>query len=195
MSGDFLILILAGGEGRRIGGGKPLRSLNGETLIARALRIARGWSDDVHVAVRDAGQVGAIDAILLPDEERILGPLGGVAAGLKRARDLRRPALLTMPCDMPLLPADLPDRLSAGIGDACVAIAASGGALHPVCALWRIGALDALPARLACGRLSLRGFADAAGHVVVEWPAEPIDPFCNINDPADLARAEALLGR
>jgi hypothetical protein len=27
----------------------------------------------------------------------------------------------------------------------------------------------------------------------VEWPSDPFDPFFNINDEADLARAEALL--
>ncbi len=29
----------------------------------------------------------------------------------------------------------------------------------------------------------------------VEWPAEPLDPFMNVNSPDDLARAEALLRR
>ena len=37
------------------------------------------------------------------------------------------------------------------------------------------------------------GFAEAVGHEAVEWPAEPFDPFFNINDEADLAQAEALL--
>ena len=27
----------------------------------------------------------------------------------------------------------------------------------------------------------------------VEWPAEPLDPFSNVNTPEDLARAEAVL--
>ena len=44
------IVILAGGAGRRIGGGKPLRMLGGVTLLDRALAIARAWSDEVLVA-------------------------------------------------------------------------------------------------------------------------------------------------
>ena len=47
------MVILAGGEGSRIGGGKPLMRLAGERLIDRALRTARGWSDLIAVAVRD----------------------------------------------------------------------------------------------------------------------------------------------
>lgn len=171
------IVILAGGEGRRIGGGKPLRRLGGETLLERALRRARTWSDEVLVAARAGGD--------LSDDPDIEGPLGGVAAALALGGDV-----LTIACDMPFLPDDLPARL---ISDAVVTVAASGGRLHPVCALWKAPCRDALPAYLATGRRSLKGFAEAAGCAAVQWPAEPVDPFFNINDEADLARAEVLL--
>jgi molybdenum cofactor guanylyltransferase len=168
------IVILAGGAGRRIGGGKPLRLLGGETLLDRALGIARRWSDEVLVAD------GTTDA------PGIEGPLGGVAAALALGGDI-----LTIPCDMPFLPDDLPDRLGAQ-GEAAV-LAESGGRLHPVCALWRASAADDLPAYVVSGRRSLHGFAEAVGYASVSWSADPADPFFNVNDEADLARAEALL--
>jgi molybdopterin-guanine dinucleotide biosynthesis protein A len=173
----FAVLVLAGGEGRRIGGGKPLRLLGGVTLLDRALALAQRWSDDVLVAAREGGDV--------IDDPAIEGPLGGLAAGLRLGRPL-----LTIACDMPFLPDDLPARLAS---DAAVAVAASGGHLHPVCALWKAEAREALPAYLATGRRSLKDFAEMAGYRAVEWPTEPFDPFFNINDEADLARAEALL--
>lgn len=166
------IVVLAGGEGRRIGGGKPGRLLGGETLLDRALGLARSWSDDVSVASGESDAPG------------IAGPLGGVAAALAQGD------VLTIPCDMPFLPADLPERLR---GEAAVIIAASGGRLHPVCALWRASAIGGLAGYVATGRRSLRGFAEAVGYEAVAWEAEPVDPFFNINDEADLARAEALL--
>jgi molybdopterin-guanine dinucleotide biosynthesis protein A len=171
------IVILAGGEGRRIGGGKPQRLLGGETLLDRALRRARSWSEEVLVAAREGGEIN--------DDPAIEGPLGGVAAALAAGGDM-----LTIACDMPFLPDDLAARLQS---DATVTAAASGGHLHPVCALWKAKAREALPAYLATGRRSLIGFAEAAGYGAVEWPTEPFDPFFNINDEADLARAEALL--
>ena len=173
------IVILAGGEGRRIGGGKPQRLLGGETLLDRALRRARTWSGDVLVAAREGGDIA--------DDPAIEGPLGGLATALASGGDV-----LTIPCDMPFLPDDLPARLAS---DATVTVAASGGHLHPVCALWKAEAQDSLPAYLATGRRSLKGFAQAAGYEAVEWPAEPFDPFFNINDEAALARAEALLAK
>jgi molybdopterin-guanine dinucleotide biosynthesis protein A len=171
------IVILAGGEGRRIGGGKPARLLGGQSLIDRALARARGWSDAVLVAVREGGD--------LRDDPAVEGPLGGVVAALALGGDV-----LTIPCDMPFLPDDLPARLVSG---KAATIAASGSHLHPVCALWRAEAAAGLPAYLATGRRSLKGFAEAVGYEAVEWPTEPFDPFFNINDEADLARAEALL--
>jgi molybdopterin-guanine dinucleotide biosynthesis protein A len=168
------VVILAGGEGRRIGGGKPMRMLGGETLLDRALAIARRWSDDVLVADGSSDAPG------------IEGPLGGVAAALGLGGDV-----LTIPCDMPFLPADLPDRLGR-TGEAA-ALAQSGDMLHPVCALWRARAGEGLAAYAASGRRSLRGFAEAVGYVAVAWDAKPIDPFFNVNDADDLARAEVLL--
>jgi molybdopterin-guanine dinucleotide biosynthesis protein A len=168
------IVILAGGEGRRIGGGKPLRMLGGQSLLDRALARARSWSEAVLVAGGD-----------LRDDPEIEGPLGGVAAALALGGDL-----FTIPCDMPFLPDDLPARLASG---KAATLAASGGHLHPVCALWKAEAAAGLPAYLATGRRSLRGFAEAVGYEAVEWPSEPFDPFFNINDEDDLALAEALL--
>lgn len=189
-----LVLVFAGGEGRRIGGGKPLRRLAGQSLVARAVALARRWSDEVRIAVRRGGQVGEAGAERLADDPEIEGPLGGLGAGLRCARELGRPLLLTLPCDAPFLPADLCKRLADEIGASGVAVAASGGELHPVCALWRAETLDLLPGYLASGGRSLRGFAEAVGHVVVAWDAAPEDPFFNINSEADLAEAERRLG-
>ena len=61
------VLILAGGEGRRIGGGKPLRMLGGRSLLDRAIERARGWSDRIAIAARDAEQVGDADIEVLID--------------------------------------------------------------------------------------------------------------------------------
>lgn len=190
MSGRLLVAVLAGGEGRRIGGGKPQRMLGGETLLARALRTARGWSDEVTVVVREPAQAG--DAPYVLDDPAIAGPLGGLAAALRHAREEGHGRVLTLPCDMPFVPAGMGERLDSALG-AGAAIAASGGSLHPVCGVWAIAALDRLNAYLATGRRSLRGFAEAVGFATVEWPAEPFDPFLNINSEKDLRRAEEML--
>ena len=187
------VVILAGGEGKRIGGDKPLRLLGGKRMIDRAADIARSWSSVLAVAVRYPAQAAEMAVPPIIDDPSIEGPLGGLATALHFTRASGCDFLLTVPADMPFLPADLGPRLAEDIDDAGAAIAASGGALHPVCGLWRIGALDALPDFLATGRRSLRGFAEAVGYRAVEWPIEHSDSFFNINSPADLVAAERLL--
>ena len=184
------VVILAGGEGRRIGGAKPLRRLGGQRLIDRAGAMARLWSDVVAVAVREEEQAEGCGLPLLFDAEGVEGPLAGLVAGLRFADRAGCDGVLIIPADMPFLPSDLADRLSSAVTSGQAAIVASGGHLHPVCGLWPTSAIETVPAYLETGSRSLRGFAAAVGYVAVEWPVEPADPFFNINAVEDLAAAE-----
>lgn len=190
---SFAAVVLAGGEGARIGGNKPLRALYGVTLLDHALAFAHAQSDLVAIGLRAEGQLPApAGAAVILDDPAVPGPLGGLAAALAYARGLGREAVLTLPCDMPRLPADLAARLDAALSPSVgAAVAESGGQLYPVCALWRTDAFAALPAYLARGKSSLWGFAQALGMATVTWPVSPADPFRNANTASDLAALEA----
>lgn len=187
------VVILAGGEGRRIGGAKPLRRLGNQRLIDRAVALGRMWSDVVAVSVREEEQAKHCGLPLLFEAEGVGGPLAGLIAGLRFAADVGCEAVLTIPADMPFLPPDLANRLAFASGGQRAAIAASGGHLHPVCGLWPSSALQKVPGYVSAGSRSLRGFAAVVGYAVVEWPVEPTDPFFNINEIEDLAAAESRL--
>src|SRR5512139_522040 len=193
-AGDKLaVAVLAGGDGSRIGGGKPLIRLGGKTLIERAFDRARNWSNQVVVVIRSPGQLGDYDFPWIADAAGIDGPLAGLAAALEWACRQGADALMTIPCDMPFLPGDLATRLQVEAGEHDAAVASSAGELHPVCSLWRNAAIYEFPRYCASGRRSLRGFAEQLGFAEVEWPAEPSDPFFNINSRNDLAAAKAQL--
>lgn len=183
------VLILAGGEGRRIGGDKPLRVLAGRTLLERAIERARSWSSDVAVAVRRTDQVGAQTVPLFGDPPGLQGPIAGLASALRLGKD----RVLTIPCDAPFLPDDLLQQLGQALPGHGVALAASGGHVHPVCGLWRLDALAQVRGYAATGGRSLIGFAERIGFVAVEWPNKPVDAFFNINSAEDLAAAERQL--
>lgn len=186
-------VVLAGGEGRRIGGGKPQRRLCGQTLLTRALAHARIYSGAVAVAVREPSQVfPPPDAVLIADAAWE-GPLGGLAAALTFASETGCDAALTLPCDMPFVPPDLALRLGDAL-EGGAALASSGGRLHPVCGLWRVDCLEHMLAYAAAGRRSLKGFAAEVGFIAVDWVTEPVDPFFNVNTAEDLGLAETLLG-
>lgn len=187
------VAVLAGGEGSRIGGGKPLIDLGGKALVERAIDLARNWSTHAVVVIRSPDQLGSHQLPWITDAAGIEGPLAGLAGALEWAGRLGTDALVTIPCDMPFLPPDLAERLMVEAGEYEAALASSGGELHPVCGLWRNAAIDELPSYGASGRRSLRGFAEQLGFAKVDWPAEPSDPFFNVNSLADLATAEARL--
>lgn len=188
MSGGVVAVVLAGGAGQRMGGGKPLRAWGETTLLARALVLAGGYASQIAVAAREVDQLGVgVDAPILLDRPDVPGPLAGLTSALAfaRARGAARVQLLA--CDMPALPADLARRLSGALASgAAVALPASNGRLHPVCGLWSIEVEPMLTQYLAQGRSSLRGLAETAGLMVADWGVIVPDPFVNLNTLAEL---------
>ena len=183
------IVIAAGGDGARIGGGKPGRMLGGGRLIDHAVAWARRHGDAVALAVRPGDGDWGTGCPLLVDRHRDIGPISALASAFDHACAHGRAAVLMIGCDMPFLPGDLVERLSAALNGKGAALPVSGGRLHPAAALWRPDR-DALAAYIANGGQSLRRFAEAAGFAEVTWEGAP-DPFANVNDAAALAAAEA----
>lgn len=195
-------LILAGGRGRRMGGiDKPFASLGGRPMIAHVIaRAARQVPRLAVSAAGDAARFGPFDLPVLADPaglETYSGPLAGILAGLDWAAALPAPgagALAVFPADTPFFPEDFVERgLAALRQGAEVALAVSGGRLHPTVALWSAG----LGGRLR--RLLVEDGLRRADRVPeyfrearVEYAALPFDPFFNINTPEDLAEAGRL---
>ncbi|TCP44486.1 molybdenum cofactor guanylyltransferase MobA [Rhodovulum marinum] len=190
-------LILAGGGGRRMGGAdKALIRLGGETLLTRvAARLAPQVDALALSANGPAGAYADAGLPVLPDAppgDR--GPLAGVLAGLDWAAGQGADALVTAAVDTPFLPRDMVARLLAN--GAPLAVAESGGRVHPTAALWPVALRAELRAALDRGERRVGGFAQVQGAARVGFGpgADGIDPFFNINTPEDLARAERALG-
>ena len=191
-------LILAGGAARRIGGGDKTRfEIGGRTILDRILDRLAAQCDGVAISAPDGAQWPLPPELVLPDSipDRP-GPLAGVLAGLSFLEHRGKPEqlLLTVPGDAPFLPADLAERLSRAreTADSATAVAASNGRLHHVTALWPQAQRSRLEAYVAEGRRSVGGFHDLVGTAAAVWPAVPLDPFFNVNTPADLTRADHL---
>lgn len=187
--------LLAGGEGRRMGGKKPLHPLHGRPLIAHAFQVANAADGPVWLSLRHRRDAPALmkalvrDLPIVFDDADIPGPLGAIVAALRVADVSGLEGIVTLPCDAPFLPFDLVQRLTMATENADAAVAHVGSDDHPVCAGWRVSALPAIEREIAHGRLSLRRAATVAQAVKVYWPDHLA--FCNLNTAEELAAAEA----
>jgi molybdopterin-guanine dinucleotide biosynthesis protein A len=188
------IVIAAGGDGRRMGGAKPLRELAGRTLLDHACAWAQRHGGPCALALRDAGQVPPTSLPLLIDAHPGIGPVSALISAMRFARAQGCTAVLLIGCDQPFLPDDLPARLTAAIGDHAVAMPVSSGKDQPLASLWRLHE-SAVAAFIGEGGRSLWRLADRLGAVRVAWESAGAHPdaFANINDPDSLARLAAAI--
>ena len=196
-------LVLAGGLARRMGGGDKARiRIGGTTILARVLTCLKPQCERIIINANgdparftDTGLPVVADSV--PD---FAGPLAGILAGLDwaaaHAPDIDW--LLSVPGDCPFLPKNLltrlhQARLAAGTPLAC---ARSGEWRHPVVALWSVALREDLRRALIEEDLhKIEIWTGRHGIAIADWPAEPVDPFFNVNTPEDAARAEALSAR
>ena len=192
-------LVLAGGRALRLGGGdKGLLRVGGRPILSRVLERLSECPATILNVNGDPDRFATFGLPVVADSVAgFAGPLAGVLAGLDWAA-AHRPDLdhvLSAPADCPFLPADLIVRLHTAARDAGrpLACAASGGRRHPVVALWPVTLRDDLRRAVSGEGLHKVGvFLDRHGAAVAEWPDAPVDPFLNVNTPADLSRADAL---
>lgn len=202
--------ILAGGQGRRIGGDKAGVLVAGRSLLDRAVETVSRVARPVAVVARAETVLpplaaaaadslsadvprfpSAAPAVWLEPEDAPQHPLTGVVHALECAAG---GAVLVCAVDLPLLdPQTLRVILiAAALAPAAPAIVPrTGKHLQVLCALYRPQALD-----------GLRGFdpeARAVDVVSALGPAiVPFDddaPFFNVNRPEDVTAAESMLSR
>lgn len=186
-------LVLAGGDARRMGGGdKPLLALAGKPMLACIIETLSREVADIAISANGDPTRFAFGLPVLPDGEFAgEGPLAGVLAGLDWAAGLGAEALLTVPGDTPFIPAGLAATLAPP--PAC---AASEGRTHHLVALWPVDCRERLRTLLSApGRRDMAHFSRAIGTRAVDFPVAERDPFMNINTPAELAAAQAIVGR
>jgi molybdopterin-guanine dinucleotide biosynthesis protein A len=198
-----VILVLAGGRATRMGGGdKALRPFGGTTLLDHVLaRMAGQGGPIVLNANGDPARLARFGRPVLPDTvPDHPGPLAGVLAGMEwvAANAPGTADVVTVPTDSPFLPTDLVDRLiqARNAAGAEIACAASAGQAHPVAGLWPVHLAPLLRRALVEeGLHRIDRWTARFALVHVAFPAEPFDPFFNVNTPEDLAAAEAWLLR
>ncbi|WP_249977786.1 molybdenum cofactor guanylyltransferase MobA [Vreelandella olivaria] len=187
-------MILAGGEGRRMGGrDKGLEPFAGLPLVAHVAKRFDGQVAELLInANRNQEAYELFAARIIEDAEGgFKGPLMGIYSGLRAANT---PWLLVAPCDTPALPNDLVARMTAGMGDHDIGVAFDGERLHPVVALLRTSLAADLAATLAMGERKIDRWYARHAWCKVDMSDCP-EAFANLNTEEEKLRLEYALAK
>lgn len=198
-------LVLAGGRGSRMGGAdKGLQKFKGTPLALQALmrlQVQQGEliGELMLNANRNLGAYEAFGVPVWPDSlSDYAGPLAGFLTGLERAET---PYLLTVPCDTPLFPLDLAQRLAAAFDDPATEIAMASAPedgseprAQPVFSLMSVQLLESLVAFTQAGGRKIDRWTEQHHTVLVPFDRPGDDPraFANTNTLAELHALEQV---
>ena len=186
-------VVLAGGQSTRMGRDKASLPLGDRPLVGHVVRALAQVVGEI-VLVTRRGQA-VVDVGPLPagvvlrrvhDETEGLGPLGGLAPGL---RALEAPVAFVTGCDLPFLSPAFVRAVLEALGDADVALPCVRDRLEPLAGAYRRATvLPAVETLLAEGRLrTLDVFDRVRGVRVSEATLRAVDPdlrsLTNLNDP------------
>lgn len=190
-SREPLVAILAGGEGRRLGGDKALAPLREAPLISYPLRAAAESGLECVVVAKRGCRLPPLGCEMVHDDERSTHPASGICAAQRRAAG--RP-LVVLACDMPFLTGALISWLATRPGSAVVE---AGGRMQPLLARYEPALAPVFERALRQGG-QLQAAVAAAHPLRLDEPAleafgDPSRLCFNVNDHEDLARAEQML--
>ena len=159
-------IVLAGGQGRRMGRPKARVEIGGVALVDRAVAALEDAGCDP-VVVADAGDDGPLFALL--------DPLGALTTD----------EVVLLACDLPVA-----GPVIARLCTNSVAVDPDGR-VQPLCSRWRrTDALDAVIAAVEKSDRRMSAMVDALSPELVPATA---DELLNVNTPADLRRASDRL--
>lgn len=189
---EVTAIILAGGRGTRMGGAdKGLVTYQDIRMIDHVLTRIRPQADKV---ILNANRNLAIyqtlgHAVITDASPHFDGPLAGMQAGLQHADT---DWIISVPCDSPLLPLDLVQRLSAAIAQhrGLMAVARSASGDHPVFCLMHRSLLSSLQTFLDSGQRKVSAWQMQHQPAYVFFAEE--QAFTNINS-IDASQANTIM--
>lgn len=172
---------------------KGLIPLQQKPLVHHVIERLLSQVDEIIInANRELEQYQAFGYPVLQDETAdFIGPLAGFNLGLQHGK---HDYLLTVPCDSPLIPADLTARLLSNLleHNADIAVASSDGDAHPVFCICKKEVLPSLTNYLQQGGRKVSAWQKSLNYIEVDF-SDNAEAFINLNTLEDLAALELKL--
>ena len=188
---DITAVILAGGQGRRMGGqDKGLLEFDGRLMIEILIEHLQGQHLDILInANRNQAAYQSYGYPVIGDElEDYQGPLAGFASAMA---SVNTRYILTLPCDSPTLSENFSDRFieTQNRKKSPICVAHDGERLQPVYALIDTRLLDDLKRFLDGGERKIDRWYAQYNYATVDF-SDDAAMFQNINTPEDQQRMQ-----
>lgn len=163
----------------------------GETLIEHVVGVANQRCEPVFVVAAPGQRLPALQATVLRDDVRGVGPLAATGSGLRAAARAGAELALVCATDMPFLDTELIDLLlrSSRNLDADVVLPWDGRD-HYLAALYRTALADRIDTLIAAGERSMAALVDTVG--VQRIVTARSIPLTNVNSATDLSALSSL---
>lgn len=197
---DVTGAILAGGQGRRMGGvNKALLEVDGEPIVVRLARTLGALFEQVLVVTRDPAPYEALGLRAVTDRFDQRSSLTGIHAALHHAAT---PFVFVTACDTPLLQPALVRALLRDLTPDLDVLAPiqENGHYEPLCAFYSQACLGPVQALLEQDVFQIiRFFPQVRVRAVPVAELRAVDPdllsFANANTPEELEQLRALARR
>ena len=162
------VIVLAGGESRRMGMEKGLVPFQGKPMVAHVLAAAAAWDEHILIVANDPAyrQFGYP---VVPDEQQGQGPVAGIITGLKHSHHEQN---LVVSCDIPNIHPDVLALLAAKAEGNKVVILQAQGRIHPLIGIYSKACLPHFEACLGSGERKLRNVIAAMSPLVLDLDQE-----------------------
>ena len=189
-----IIVILAGGQSRRFGGGyKTLYTFNKMSILDRIIQNFKKLEVEIVLNVNsNEDQFLKTGLHLVRDElENFQGPLAGICSSMKWVLENRKNIewIFTSPSDTPFLNKNLVNKfLSTDYNNKTkIVIAKSSNKTHPVIGFWHISLIKSLEEFLAKENRKIMHWVEGQNYEILNF--ENKNNFFNINTKTDLEEA------
>lgn len=186
---EATLLVLAGGQSRRMGRPKPWIEVGNSILVRYVVEKLAPAFSELMVSFAEPEQMEQLVPYrVVFDRKPNAGPLAGLEAGLLAAHNQ---VLFAVACDMPYVERSTTEIAVAAARGSDAAIPRHDGLFEPVCGAYRKTALPAIVNALDAGNYVAH---DVIQELDVTW-LEGLEPaqFESLNTPADLERFHASL--
>jgi len=178
-------IILAGGASRRMGNqDKAWSDYNGKPMIQHVIDTVGAQVDHIIISCSQNSQ--RFQSLPYPYcidmEPGFQGPLTGIASC---APYVNTDHVFVVPCDMPLLPSDIVQRLKETLGNNLMAIPHDGARNQHLVFLCKTQVIDSIIYYLSSGKKSVNRWVSGQSPVIADFSADA-EAFLNVNTRVQL---------